>query len=65
MTLGNMREKRYSVARHFWICHHQAVLSADPWPDEVPVPTFGPRMGCTRYGIIGDLIGKSGHRGQA
>jgi hypothetical protein len=25
-------------------CHHEAVLSADAWPDHVPVPTFGPRM---------------------
>jgi hypothetical protein len=23
------------------------------WPDHVPVPTFGPRMVCTRCGIIG------------
>jgi hypothetical protein len=30
-----------------WNCHHQAVLSADRWPDEVAVPTFGSRMVCT------------------
>jgi hypothetical protein len=24
-----------------------------PWPDHVPVPSFGPRMVCTRCGIIG------------
>jgi hypothetical protein len=29
------------------------VLSADRWPDDVAVPTFGPRMVCTRCGIIG------------
>jgi hypothetical protein len=28
-------------------------LSADPWSDDVPVPTFGPRMVCTRCGIVG------------
>jgi hypothetical protein len=28
-------------------------MSADPWPDHVPVPSFGPRMVCTRCGIIG------------
>src|SRR5689334_6149186 len=22
-------------------CRHQTILSADPWPDHVPVPTFG------------------------
>jgi hypothetical protein len=29
-----------------------AILSADSWPDHVPVPSFGPRMVCTRCGII-------------
>jgi hypothetical protein len=36
-----------------WQCHHEAVLSVDRWPDHVPVPAFGPRMVCTRCGIIG------------
>jgi hypothetical protein len=36
-----------------WNCRLQAILSADRWPDHVPVPTFGPRMVCTRCGIIG------------
>jgi hypothetical protein len=36
-----------------WQCHHWVILSADPWPDHVPVPAFGPRMVCTRCGIIG------------
>jgi hypothetical protein len=36
-----------------WNCHHRAIMSAGPWPDDVPVPTFGPRMVCTRCGIIG------------
>jgi hypothetical protein len=31
--------------------------SADPWPDHVPVPSFGPRMVCTRCGIIGGTAG--------
>jgi hypothetical protein len=31
----------------------EAILSADPWSDDVPVPSFGPRMVCTRCGIIG------------
>jgi hypothetical protein len=54
MTLQNMRENGVrSLAISCWICHHAAVLSADGWPDDVPVPTFGPRMVCTRCGIIG------------
>jgi hypothetical protein len=27
--------------------------SADPWPDNMPVPAFGPRMVCTRCGLVG------------
>jgi hypothetical protein len=30
-----------------WNCHHRAIMSADLWPDQVPVPTFGTRMVCT------------------
>jgi hypothetical protein len=53
MTLGNMRANGVrSLDVCLWLCHHRAILSADPWPD-VPVPMFGPRMVCTRCGIIG------------
>jgi hypothetical protein len=54
MTLGNMRElgvRSFHVS--CWNCHHQAVLSSDRWPDDVAVPAFGPRMVCTRCGIVG------------
>jgi hypothetical protein len=45
MTLGNMRELGVrSLDVSCCNCHHQAVLSADRWPDDVAVPTFGPRM---------------------
>jgi hypothetical protein len=54
MTLGNMRANGVrSLDVSCWRCHHRAIFSADPWPDDVPVPTFGPRMVCTRCGIIG------------
>jgi hypothetical protein len=54
MTLGNMRANGVrSLDVCCWQCHHQAVLSADPWPDDMPVPSFGPRMVCTRCGIVG------------
>jgi hypothetical protein len=45
MTLGNMRELGVrSLDVSCWNCQHRAVLSADRWPDNVAVPTFGPRM---------------------
>jgi hypothetical protein len=54
MTLGNMRANGVrSLDVSCWLCHHRTILSAEPWPDHVPVPAFGPRMVCTRCGIIG------------
>src|ERR1700693_5428235 len=54
MTLGNMRANGVrSLHVSCCQCHHRTILSADPWPDHVPVPSFGPRMVCTRCGIIG------------
>jgi hypothetical protein len=43
MTLGNRRANGVrSLDVSCWVCHHRAILSADPWPDHVPVPSFGP-----------------------
>ena len=54
MTLGNMRHHGVrSLAVSCHLCHHAAVLSVEPWPDAVTVPSFGPRMVCTGCGIIG------------
>jgi hypothetical protein len=54
MTLGNMRANGvHSLAVSCHLCHHEAIINAAPWPDDVPVPTFGPRMVCTRCGIVG------------
>jgi hypothetical protein len=61
MTLGNMRASGVrSLDVCWWLCHHRAILSADSWPDEMPVPSFGPRMVCTRCGIIGPLPDRTG-----
>jgi len=35
------------------LCHHQVVLAVDRWPDEVYVPSCGPRMVCTGCSIVG------------
>jgi hypothetical protein len=42
-----------SLAVSCWQYQHRAIMSADPWPNHVPVPTFGSRMVCTRCGIVG------------
>jgi hypothetical protein len=54
VTLGNMRAQGVcSLSVSCWHCHHDAVLHADRWPDDMPVPSFGPRMMCTGCGIMG------------
>jgi len=61
MDLANMGANGVrSLDVSCWQCHHRAILSADPWPDHVPVPSFGPRMVCTRCGIIAPTCGRIG-----
>jgi hypothetical protein len=39
MTLGNMRANGVrSLDVSCWQCHHRVIMSAEPWPDDVPVP---------------------------
>ena len=42
-----------SLSVSCWFCHHGGVLAVDRWPDDVPVPSFGPRLVCTGCGIVG------------
>ena len=54
MTLGNVRSLGVrSLAVTCELCHHEAVLSAERWGDDVPVRAFRPHMVCTRCGIVG------------
>jgi hypothetical protein len=44
ITLGNMRANGVrSLDVSCWQCHYRAIISAAPWPNDIPVPTFGPR----------------------
>jgi hypothetical protein len=56
MTLGNMRGngvRSLSITCGALWCHHQGALDVSPYPDDVIVPSFGPRMVCTACGAIG------------
>jgi hypothetical protein len=54
MTLANMRENGVrSLSITCELCRHEAVMNVDTFGDATPVPAFGPRMVCTRCGIIG------------
>jgi hypothetical protein len=54
VTLGNVRKHGVrSLAVACSICHREAVISAERWPDSVQVRTFSPRMVCTGCGIVG------------
>jgi hypothetical protein len=54
MTLANMREngvRSLSVQCHQ--CRHEVIINADHLPGHVTVPSFGPKMVCTKCGTIG------------
>ncbi len=54
MTLANMRANGVrSLVIYCHCCHHSAELNADAYPDDLPVPWFGPRLVCTRCGMVG------------
>ena len=54
MTLGNMRKNGVrGLIVTFLHCGHHTGVNVDAWPDDVPVPSFGPRMRCTKCGKLG------------
>ncbi len=54
MTLGNMRSLGpRSLDVTCTACGYHTTFNVDAWPDEVLVPSFGPRMRCTRCGHLG------------
>ena len=54
MTLGNMRRNGVRgldvTCQH---CGHHTEVNVDAHPDHVTVPSFGPRMRCTKCGHLG------------
>jgi hypothetical protein len=54
MTLGNMRQ---NGVRGLFVtcssCGYHSEVNVDAWPDDVPVPSFGPRMRCSKCGKLG------------
>ena len=56
MTLGNMRANGVRTLA-VWCsgrgCGHHRVVDVERYGDDVPVPWFGPRMRCERYGHLG------------
>jgi hypothetical protein len=55
MTLANMRAQGVRSLRVVCdLCHHEAANNVDRFGEDVPA--FGPRMVCTRCGIIGAFV---------
>ena len=54
MTLQNLRENGVrSLAVQCHQCGHEVVLNVDHLPGDLTVPSFGPKMVCTKCGTIG------------
>jgi hypothetical protein len=54
MTLANMRANGVrSLLLSCPACGHEAVMNVDHLPERVSVPEFGPRLVCTRCGLVG------------
>jgi hypothetical protein len=53
-TLGNTcKNVQAALAVTCPKCHHEAILSADPWPDDMPVALLGSSMECSKCGTMG------------
>jgi hypothetical protein len=48
-----------------WLCDHRAILSADSWPDDLPVLAFGPRTYAPPAGLSVRTRGLTGESNAA
>jgi hypothetical protein len=63
MDLANMRENGVrSLAVQCHQCRHEMIMNVDHLPGDLTVPSFGPRMVCTKGGAV--MIGKNVHVGR-
>jgi hypothetical protein len=54
MDLTNMRHNGVrSLAVRCHQCLHEVIMNVDHLPGDVTVPSLGPKMVCTKCGIIG------------
>ncbi len=54
MDLVNMRANGVcSLSIYCHQCHHETAMNVDHLPGDMTVPSFGPRMVCTKCGTIG------------
>jgi hypothetical protein len=54
MDLANMRQngvRSLEVMRHG--CRHEVILNVDQYPGDLLLREFGPRMVCTKCGMVG------------
>jgi hypothetical protein len=58
MDLANMRQncvRSLDIMCHN--CRHQLIMNVDHLPGDLTVPSFGPKMVCTKCGMIGADVG--------
>jgi hypothetical protein len=53
IDLANMRQNGVrSLAVQCRGCRHEVIMNVDQFPGDVPVPSLGPKMVCTKCGTI-------------
>jgi hypothetical protein len=65
MDLANMRQngvRSLDVMCHG--CRHEVVINVDQYPGDLLVREFGPRMVCTKCGMVAPTSGRTGKSGR-